>query len=141
MFKRLIAVVTILVALGLITVTDSSAQSSGDCANSISQGPRLTVHTRFMFVSPVFTSRAFGRFLIPPCYLMMLKMGQPKTMQARARPAVSSDGSAMEACHRRLRASAIAAPGLRMLPAIMGARSPCNLRIIGSNPPQLSLRG
>src|SRR5271167_3122520 len=29
MFKRLIAVVTILVAFGLITVTDSSAQSSG----------------------------------------------------------------------------------------------------------------
>jgi len=65
MFKRLVAIVTVLVAFGLITSPTALRSQAAGCANSICQGRRLTVLTHFVFVPPVFHFASLWEILNP----------------------------------------------------------------------------
>jgi len=120
MFKRLVAIVTVLVAFGLITSPTALRSQAAGCANSICQGRRLTVLTHFVFVPPVFISRAYGRSLIQPRSLTMWKMGQPSPTQVRGHLPISVDGSAMDPSHPVVRPTVIAKCGPRTQRVIPG---------------------
>jgi len=123
MFKRLIAVVTILVAFGLITVTDSSAQSVGLRRFYLSRQAVDGAHT-FHVCAPGFHFASIWEILNPTTLAYDVEdgvtapdagSGPPSGFGGWIRNGAASSGG--------VRAPAIAAPGLRMLPAMMGARA------------------